>query len=94
MDKEYIVPNKNDQSAAISDDIIAMSFEDALSALEEIVKNLESGQVSLEQSIDIYTRGTQLRQHCDNKLKDASARIEKITISQNGTLGLSALDGE
>ena len=94
MDKEYIVPNKNDQSAAISDDIIAMSFEDALSALEEIVKNLESGQVSLEESIDIYTRGTQLRQHCDNKLKDASARIEKITISQNGTLGLSALDGE
>jgi len=88
------VPNKNDQSAAISDDIIAMSFEDALSALEEIVKNLESGQVSLEQSIDIYTRGTQLRQHCDNKLKDASARIEKITTSQNGTLGLSALDGE
>lgn len=94
MDKEYIVPNKNDQSAAIPDDIIAMSFEDALSALEEIVKNLESGQVSLEESIDIYTRGTQLRQHCDNKLKDASARIEKITTLQNGTLGLSALDGE
>ncbi|MCF6216588.1 MAG: exodeoxyribonuclease VII small subunit [Emcibacter sp.] len=88
------MPNKNDQSAAIPDDIIAMSFEDALSALEEIVKNLESGQVSLEESIDIYTRGTQLRQHCDNKLKDASARIEKITILQNGTLGLSALDGE
>ncbi|VAX03330.1 hypothetical protein MNBD_ALPHA03-1923 [hydrothermal vent metagenome] len=88
------MPNKNDQSAAIPDDIRAMNFEDSLSALEEIVRNLESGQVSLEESIDIYTRGTQLRQHCDKKLKDAAARIEKITTLQNGTLGLSALDEE
>lgn len=71
-----------------------MDFEEALGALEDIVRNLESGQVSLEKSIDIYTRGTQLRAHCDEKLKDATARIEKITKSGNGTLSTSPLDGE
>ncbi len=82
----------SDETNIIPEDIAGMNFEDALSALEEIVKNLESGQVSLEESIDIYTRGTQLRAHCDNKLKDASARIEKITKAQDGTLATTDLD--
>ncbi len=80
--------NSND----IPDDIATMNFEDALAALETIVKDLESGQVSLEKSIDIYTRGTQLRQYCDGKLKDAMTRIEKITKMQDGSLGTSDLD--
>ncbi|MDA7568707.1 exodeoxyribonuclease VII small subunit [Emcibacteraceae bacterium] len=83
-----------DKKVDIPDDIKAMDFEEALGALEEIVRNLESGQVSLEKSIDIYTRGTQLRAHCDEKLKDATARIEKITKSGNGALNTSPLDGE
>lgn len=83
-----------DKKVDIPDDIKAMDFEEALGALEDIVRNLESGQVSLEKSIDIYTRGTQLRAHCDDKLKDATARIEKITQSGNGELSTSPLDGE
>lgn len=83
-----------DKKVDIPDDIKAMDFEEALGTLEEIVRNLESGQVSLEKSIDIYTRGTQLRAHCDEKLKDATARIEKITKSGNGALNTSPLDGE
>ena len=83
-----------DKKVDIPDDIKAMDFEEALGALEDIVRNLESGQVSLEKSIDIYTRGTQLRAHCDEKLKDATARIEKITKSGNGALSASPLDGE
>ncbi len=83
-----------DKKVDIPDDIKAMDFEEALGALEDIVRNLESGQVSLEKSIDIYTRGTQLRAHCDEKLKDATARIEKITKSGNGALNTSLLDGE
>lgn len=79
-------------SSSIPDNIADMNFEDALSALEEIVKNLESGQVSLEESIDIYTRGTELRAHCDNKLKDATARIEKIAKAQNGMVTTTDLD--
>lgn len=82
------------ESNTIPDDIAKLNFEEALNALEKIVKNLEGGQVSLEESIDIYTRGTQLRQHCDMKLKDASARIEKITKLQDGSLGTTALDAD
>lgn len=68
----------------IPEDILALSFEDALSELERIVSKLEAGDVGLEQSIDIYTRGTQLREHCDNKLKNAKARIDKLTLSNDG----------
>lgn len=84
---------KSEKSVNISDDIKNMKFEEALSALEEIVRSLESGDVSLEQSIDIYTRGTELKAHCEEKLKDASARIEKITKSGDGALKSSPLDG-
>ncbi len=84
----------SDEKIIIPDDIADMNFEDALGALEDIVRSLESGQVSLEQSIEIYTRGTQLRQHCDNKLKDATARIEKITKAQDGGLLTTALDAD
>lgn len=73
-------------------DIAALSFEEALSALENIVQKLESGQISLDESIDKYTRGNLLRVHCQQKLKDASARIEKITRMQDGGLSVSPLD--
>lgn len=85
---------ENKPSADIPDDIKKMKFEEALGALEDIVRNLESGDVSLEESIDIYTRGTQLKAHCEDKLKDASARIEKITKASDGSLSSTPLDSE
>ncbi len=60
-------------------EITALSFEEALKELESIVHQLESGSASLESSIDLYTRGTELRQLCEAKLKDAEMRIRKIT---------------
>jgi len=71
--------------AEVPPDIEALSFEDALKALEDIVSKLESGEVSLEDSIEFYTRGTLLKRHCENKLKTAEARIEKITLDTEGT---------
>ena len=58
--------------------IAEMSFEEALAALEEVVKNLEGGQVPLEQSIDLYERGEALRKHCEDRLKAAELRVENI----------------
>lgn len=55
-----------------------------MASLEQIVAKLESGNASLEQSIDLYTRGTQLKAHCEAKLKDAQAKIEKITLDDSG----------
>jgi exodeoxyribonuclease VII small subunit len=62
----------------------AMSFEQALERLERIVHQLESGEASLEQSIDLYTEGSNLKRHCELKLKDAQARIEKLQIDADG----------
>jgi len=73
-----------DTEQTLPDDIAAMSFEAALAELESVVQKLESGQVSLEDSIDSYTRGTQLKQHCEARLADAQARIEKVVVSGDG----------
>ncbi len=81
--------------AAETADIASLPFEKALAQLEEIVTKLESGKVDLEQSIAIYERGRILKEHCENLLKDAEARIEKITLKPDGTAaGTELLDVE
>ena len=78
-----------------NDDISALSFEKALAALEDIVARLEAGKVDLEESIKIYERGESLRTHCEKKLKEAEARIEKITLDPQGRpTGKTPLDVE
>ena len=62
-----------------------MSFEQSLKELEEIVSRLEQGDVELERSIAIYERGETLRKHCDDLLKRAEAKVEKITLDAKGT---------
>lgn len=65
-------------------DISALSFEQALAELESIVSQLESGQAPLEQSIELYERGAQLKAHCEARLNDAKLRVEKIVVGQQG----------
>lgn len=78
-----------------NDDIASLSFEKALAALEDIVSRLEAGKVDLEESIKIYERGEALRTHCEKKLKEAEARIEKITLDPQGRpTGKAPLDVE
>jgi exodeoxyribonuclease VII small subunit len=62
----------------------ALPFEKALEELEAIVRQLERGDVALEDSIAIYERGEALKKHCEALLKKAEARIEKITIGPDG----------
>lgn len=61
-----------------------LSFEEALTELETIVKNLETGKAPLEDSIASYERGVALKKHCEKKLKEAQTKIEKIAINENG----------
>lgn len=65
-------------------DIAAMSFEEALRALEDVVRKLESGEVPLDDSIALYERGEALRGHCQARLDAAQARIEKIVAGPDG----------
>lgn len=67
-------------------DIAAMSFEDALRGLEEIVRKLESGEVPLDDSIALYERGEALRKHCQARLDAAQVRIEKIVAGPDGAV--------
>ena len=66
-------------------DIKDMTFERALKELESIVNRLERGDVELEESIAIYERGEVLKEHCDKLLKQAEAKVEKLTFSADGT---------
>ncbi len=66
-------------------DIKDMTFERALKDLESIVSRLERGDVELEESIAIYERGEVLRDHCDRLLKQAEAKVEKLTFAADGT---------
>lgn len=68
-------------------DVKTLSFEAALSELEEIVRQLEQGKSSLEDAISAYERGAKLKEHCEKKLVEARARVEKITLGPDGTAG-------
>ncbi len=70
-----------DQEASKLDE---MTFEDALRALEDVVRRLESGEVPLDESISLYERGEALRRHCQARLDAAQARIEKIVAGPDG----------
>lgn len=65
-------------------DIAKLSFEDALAELETIVSDLETGSNNLDGAIAAYERGTQLKTHCEAKLREAKTRIDKISVGPDG----------
>ncbi len=69
-----------------------LSFETALKELEEIVARLEQGAVDLDDSIVLYERGQALKAHCENKLKAAEGRLEKIVQGAKGPEGVSSVE--
>lgn len=62
----------------------SLTFEAAMGELETIVRRLESGDVSLEESVSLYERGHALRQHCEARLAAAQARIEQVSLGADG----------
>ncbi len=83
------------QPLASHSDIVEMSFERGLKELESIVSRLERGDVELEESISIYERGEALKAHCDRLLKQAEAKVEKLTFANDGTpKGTAPFDAE
>ena len=72
-------------TADLPDDIAAMSFESALGELESIVQQLERGDRALEDAIEAYARGAQLKRHCENKLRQAQTRVDRISLAADGT---------
>ena len=65
-------------------DIPKLTFEQAIDQLETIVKRLEEGKVPLEESVTMYERGEALKRRCEELLRQAEARVEKITLDASG----------
>ena len=77
----------------MSADVAEMSFEDALRELEQVVGQLERGEVPLDESITLYERGAALKKRCEAKLKEAEEKVAKITFGENGApKGTAPLD--
>ena len=83
---------KPDDDAPIPADIAGLSFEKALAELEAIVQRLEAGDVSLEESIEIYSRGALLKRHCEARLRAAEEKIEKVVLGPDGGMAAEPVD--
>jgi exodeoxyribonuclease VII small subunit len=85
-------PSNQDDANA---DVGKLPFERAIEELESIVKRLEDGKVPLEESVTIYERGEALKKRCEELLRLAEARVEKITLDAAGKpTGTEPLDVE
>ncbi len=77
---------------AAKTDIATLSFEEALAELEQIVRGLEAGKVKLDEAVGAYERGAALKRHCESKLAEAKAKVERIVLSPDGALATAPLD--
>ena len=69
-----------------------MTFEDAMDELESIVNALDKGDVSLDEAIAAYDRGSVLKDHCEKRLNQAKMKVETIQSEENGELKTDKLD--
>jgi exodeoxyribonuclease VII small subunit len=65
-------------------EVAAMSFEEALGELEQIVRRLEAGNGKLDEAIAAYERGALLKRHCEAKLREAQMRVDRIVLGADG----------
>ena len=77
-----------DSEKSIPKDITGLNFEDALKELENIVQKIESGDGGLDDAIRSYERGVALKQHCEAKLQEAQARVERVVLGADGDIDL------
>ena len=69
-----------------------LSFEEALTQLETLVRELESGRIKLDDAVTAYEKAVALKKFCENKLKAAQLKIEKIELTPDGELAATPLD--
>lgn len=71
-----------------------MSFEQAMAELEQVLSQLERGDVALDDSIKLYERGDALKKRCDQKLKEAEEKVAAITLDADGNpAGIKPVEG-
>ena len=78
----------------LPDDIVQLSFEDALAELEQIVTRLEAGKAKLDDAIGAYERGALLKRHCEAKLQEAKMKVDQIQFQGDGSVTVKPLDSK
>ncbi len=81
-----------ENTVKIPADIKKLKFEEAMSELEQITRQLEQDTQGLDESINAWTRAMALRTHCENLLEKARLKVEKIVPQEGGNLKLTDLD--
>jgi exodeoxyribonuclease VII small subunit len=81
-----LIEEGSQMAAKMSDPVETLTFEQALKELESIVSRLEQGQVDLEDSIALYERGQALKTRCEERLRQAESRLERIVRDANGSV--------
>ena len=77
----------------MAEDIANLSFEEALAKLENIVRELESGRIKLDDAVSAYEQAVALKKLCSDKLAAATLKVEKIEIGKDGSLSTVPLEG-
>lgn len=75
-----------------NEDISNLSFEEALTKLENIVRELESGRTKLDDAVSAYEKAVALKKLCQEKLAAATLKVEKIEINKDGTMSTTPLE--
>jgi exodeoxyribonuclease VII small subunit len=70
------------------------TFENSLLELEKIVRELEQGDLSLEESLRLFEGGVKLSRECQERLNQAERRIEVLLKDENGNPALQAIQAE
>lgn len=70
----------------MTQEINNMTFEQAMEELETVVRQLESGKIKLDEAVAVYERGVKLKNLCEEKLKSAKSKIDKLVIGKDGSI--------
>ncbi len=74
-------------------DLNALSFEQAMEELEQVVRQLETGKIKLDDAVAAYEKGVKLKQICEEKLAQAKAKIDILILDKNNTpIGVESFD--
>ena len=68
----------------MSEEVDKMSFEDSMKTLEDLVKQLESGELDLDKSLEDYERAVVLRDHCKKILDESDRKVQTIMETASG----------
>ena len=71
-----------------------LTFEEAMKKIEEIVVNLETGKVSLDEMVDLYKQGTELSVYCNKMIDEAEQKIKILSKTKDGIVEKDLEDDE